>query len=104
MVKRNSFIAYSALAAAVMAGLVYMASQAKTAQKEGGAAAESVVVETSSSSMATLGAIGDTPEDTLRTLTASLTQGQEDKQKMALELARTQSELEAQKKRKLCAN
>ncbi|EGU41515.1 hypothetical protein VII00023_02404, partial [Vibrio ichthyoenteri ATCC 700023] len=45
----------------------------------------------------TLGAIGDTPEDTLRTLTASLTQGQEDKQKMALELARTQSELEAQK-------
>ncbi|EGU41567.1 hypothetical protein VII00023_22326, partial [Vibrio ichthyoenteri ATCC 700023] len=52
MVKRNSFIAYSALAAAVMAGLVYMASQAKTAQKEGDAAAESVVVETSSSSMA----------------------------------------------------
>ncbi|ANS88140.1 TIGR03752 family integrating conjugative element protein (plasmid) [Vibrio scophthalmi] len=97
MVKRNSFIAYSALAAAVMAGLVYMASQAKSAQKEGDAAAESVVVETSSSSMATLGAIGDTPEDTLRTLTASLTQGQEDKQKMALELARTQSELEAQK-------
>lgn len=97
MVKRNSFIAYSALAASVMAGLVYMASQAKTAQKEGDVAAESVVVETSSSSMATLGAIGDTPEDTLRTLTASLTQGQEDKQKMALELARTQSELEAQK-------
>ncbi|RJX68674.1 TIGR03752 family integrating conjugative element protein [Vibrio sinensis] len=97
MVKRNSFIAYSALAAAVMTGLVFMASLAKTAQKEGETEAESVVVETSNSSMTTLGAIGDTPEDTLRTLTASLTQNQKDKKKMDADLERTQASLDAQK-------
>ena len=98
MVKRNQFLVYSATAAAVISGLIYWASLAKSSQgSDPGTDDLPVVVQTSSSSIATLGAIGDTPEDTLRTLTASLTQDQENKKQMEIDLERTKTELKEQK-------
>ena len=98
MVKRNHFLVYSATAAAVISGLIYWASLAKSSQgSDPGTDDLPVVVQTSSSSIATLGAIGDTPEDTLRTLTASLTQDQENKKQMEIDLERTKTELKEQK-------
>ena len=98
MVKRNHFLVYSATAAAVISGLIYWASLAKSSQgSEPGTDDLPVVVQTSNSSIATLGAIGDTPEDTLRTLTASLTQDQENKKQMEIDLERTKTELKEQK-------
>ena len=98
MVKRNQFLVYSATAAAVISGLIYWASLAKSSQgSKPGTDDLPVVVQTSNSSIATLGAIGDTPEDTLRTLTASLTQDQENKKQMEIDLERTKTELKEQK-------
>ena len=98
MVKRNHFLLTALVAAAVIAGFLYWASSAKIGADSGESnnEGEPVVMEASSTSLAALGKIGDTPEDTLRTLTASLSQNNSDKAEMALALQRTQDELALQ--------
>ncbi|WP_052478953.1 TIGR03752 family integrating conjugative element protein [Vibrio jasicida] len=99
MVKRNQVLSVGAAVAAVMVGLVYAASVAKQSPRsDKGEKDAPVVVETSNASMATLGNLGDTPDETLRTLVANINKDQGEKAALEQELKRTQDALQTQKK------